>query len=89
MFYMTKQTFIFVVLLVFVQLSGCNNKRDDKPIQCNAEDMRITTETLKQILEAFNRHDLDAIMEYFAEDCSFDFREARNPGASVLLAKEK
>src|SRR5687767_13455994 len=35
--------------------------------------MIITTETLKQVLDAFNRHDLDAIMEYFSEDCSFDF----------------
>ena len=35
--------------------------------------MKVTEETLKQILEAFNRHDLNAIMEYFADDCSFDF----------------
>ena len=35
--------------------------------------MKITEETLKQSLEAFNRHDLDAIMAYFSEDCSFDF----------------
>jgi len=35
--------------------------------------MEVTEETLKQILEAFNRHDLDAILEYFSEDCSFDF----------------
>ena len=35
--------------------------------------MKFTEETLKQILEAFNRHDLDAIMEYFSDDCSFDF----------------
>ena len=35
--------------------------------------MTITTDTMKQVLEAFNRHDLDAIMEYFSEDCSFDF----------------
>ena len=35
--------------------------------------MQITEETLKQILEAFNRHDLDTIMTYFSEDCSFDF----------------
>lgn len=89
MFYMTKQTFIFVVLLVFVQLSGCNNKRDDKPIQSNAEDMRITTETLKQILEAFNRHDLDAIMEYFAEDCSFDFPRGPEPWGQRFVGKGK
>lgn len=30
-------------------------------------------ETLEGFLAAFNRHDLDAIMEYFHEDCSFDF----------------
>ena len=35
--------------------------------------MMITVETMKEVLDAFNRHDLDAIMEYFAEDCSFDF----------------
>jgi ketosteroid isomerase-like protein len=31
----------------------------------------ITYKTLKGFLEAFNRHDLDAIMDYFAEDCVF------------------
>ena len=29
----------------------------------------VTHATLKSFLEAFNRHDLDAIMEYFADDC--------------------
>lgn len=31
----------------------------------------VTVKTLKDFLEAFNRHDLDSIMEYFAEDCVF------------------
>jgi steroid delta-isomerase-like uncharacterized protein len=35
--------------------------------------MTITVDTLKQVLDAFNRHDLDAIMKYFSDDCSFDF----------------
>lgn len=34
--------------------------------------MTATVETLQQVLEAFNRHDLDAIMDYFSDDCSFD-----------------
>ena len=34
--------------------------------------MKVTVETLKQVLDAFNRHDLDAIMEFFSDDCSFD-----------------
>ena len=33
----------------------------------------VTVETLKQILDAFNRHDLDSIMKFFADDCSMDF----------------
>ncbi len=36
-------------------------------------------ETLKMIAHAFNRHDLDAIMEFFAEDCSMDL--PRGPDA--------
>ena len=29
-------------------------------------------EGLEAILKAFNAHDLDAIMDFFADDCSFD-----------------
>ncbi len=29
----------------------------------------VTYELLKEFLEAFNRHDLDSIMDFFAEDC--------------------
>lgn len=32
----------------------------------------VSVETLKSILDAFNAHDLDAIMEFFADDCSLD-----------------
>ena len=39
----------------------------------NSQTGKITSETLKQILEAFNRHDLDGIMEFFSDDCSFYF----------------
>ena len=28
-----------------------------------------TVDTLKQFLEAFNAHDLDAVMAFFADDC--------------------
>ncbi|MDZ4674777.1 MAG: nuclear transport factor 2 family protein [Gemmatimonadota bacterium] len=31
----------------------------------------ITTDTLKAFLAAFNAHDLDAIMDFFADDCEF------------------
>lgn len=31
----------------------------------------VTVELLKGFLDAFNRHDLDSIMDYFADDCVF------------------
>lgn len=43
----------------------------------------VTVDTLKHILEAFNRHDLDAIMAFFADDCVLRFRFWR--GASCPL----
>ena len=39
----------------------------------------VSVATLKAITEAFNAHDLDAIMEFFAEDCSLDM--PRGPDA--------
>lgn len=53
---------------------------------------QVTTELLKDFLEAFNRHDLDAIMEYFAEECVFymprgaDPRGDRYEGKSAVRA---
>ncbi|HST15885.1 MAG TPA: nuclear transport factor 2 family protein [Gaiellaceae bacterium] len=35
-------------------------------------------QVLEEVLDAFNRHDLDAIMSFFAEDCVFD--SPRGPG---------
>jgi ketosteroid isomerase-like protein len=44
-----------------------------------ADSESVKVETLKMIADAFNRHDLDAIMEFFAEDCSMDL--PRGPDA--------
>ncbi len=49
--------------------------------------MKITTETLKQILESFNRHDLDAIMEFFSDDCTFDFPRGPHPRGQRFTGK--
>lgn len=39
----------------------------------------VTPATLKAFLDAFNRHDLDAIMEFFVDDATMDF--PRGPSA--------
>ncbi len=49
--------------------------------------MSMTADTLKQVLDAFNRHDLDAIMAYFSEDCSFDFPRGPQPWGQRFIGK--
>lgn len=49
----------------------------------------VTYETLKGFLEAFNRHDLDAIMDYFAEDCIFYNPRGAAPRGDRYIGKAR
>ena len=49
----------------------------------------ITIDTLKSFLEAFNRHDLDAIMDFFADDCSMDLPRGPDRWGTRLIGKEQ
>ena len=75
---MTKQILIIGLLSGLVGIFGCNNRTNDPDklsgqVKTNTQEMKVTVETMKQLLDAFNRHDLDAIMEFFSDECSFDF----------------
>ena len=43
--------------------------------------------TLKAIVDAFNAHDLDAIMEFFADDCSLDMPRGPEPWGKRFTGK--
>jgi ketosteroid isomerase-like protein len=45
--------------------------------------------TLKAVLEAFNAHDLDAIMEHFTEDCVLDTPRGPAPGGTRFVGKDQ
>ena len=47
----------------------------------------FTTQTLKIILEAFNRHDLDAIMEFFADDAVLYMPKGSTPQGQIYSGK--
>lgn len=49
----------------------------------------VTHEVLKGFLEAFNRHDLDAIMEYFADDCVFYMPRGSSPRGDRYVGKQE
>jgi ketosteroid isomerase-like protein len=52
-----------------------------------AERENVSTETLKSITEAFNAHDLDAIMDFFADDCSLDMPRGPEPWGQRFTGK--
>jgi steroid delta-isomerase-like uncharacterized protein len=86
---MVKQILNIVLLTGLLGIFCCNSQTNDKTlkVQTNTQEMKVTVETLKQILEAFNRHDLDAIMEYFSDDCSFDFPKGPDSCGQRFLGK--
>jgi ketosteroid isomerase-like protein len=47
------------------------------------------TATLKAFLDAFNAHDVDAIMSFFTEDCVFEMPRGPAPGGRRLVGKQE
>ena len=52
-----------------------------------APDNAISVQTLEAILGAFNAHDLDAIMEFFDDDCSLDMPRGPEPWGARYVGK--
>lgn len=49
-----------------------------------AKRQSVSVATLKAITDAFNAHDLDAIMAFFADDCSLDLPRGPDPMGAAL-----
>jgi ketosteroid isomerase-like protein len=52
-----------------------------------ASEQPVTVETLKAFLEAFNRHDVDAVMAFFAEDCVMDAPRGPRPWGQRMVGR--
>ena len=48
---------------------------------------QVTRDLLKEFLEAFNRHDLDAIMDYFDDDCVLYLPRGAAPRGDRYMGK--
>jgi len=46
------------------------------------------TARLRELVEAFNAHDLDRIMDFFAEDCSLDTPRGPHPWGTRFTGRE-
>jgi steroid delta-isomerase-like uncharacterized protein len=86
---MKKQLLFIGLLSGLSAIFGCNTGTTDHnpQIQNKSQEMTVTVQTMKQVLDAFNRHDLDAIMEFFSEDCSFDFPRGPEPWGQRFIGK--
>ena len=52
-------------------------------------DSSTILKVLEKLLDAFNRHDLDAIMGYFADDATFDMPRGPEPWGRRWVGKEQ
>jgi steroid delta-isomerase-like uncharacterized protein len=49
----------------------------------------VATPSLQALLDAFNAHDVDAVMSFFTEDCVFDMPRGPAPGGLRLTGTEE
>ncbi len=47
----------------------------------------VTVETLRQLVTAFNKHDLDAVMSFFANDCVLQMPRGPDPWGQRYVGK--
>jgi ketosteroid isomerase-like protein len=50
---------------------------------------QVTVETLKQLLDAFNQHDLDRIMEFFSDDATLDTPRGPHPWGNRYVGHDE
>lgn len=50
---------------------------------------KIDLPVLQAFLDAFNAHDVDAIMSFFADDCVFEMPRGPGPGGRRLVGKRQ
>jgi len=50
---------------------------------------KVAVPVLQEVLDAFNAHNLDLIMSFFAEDCVMDMPHGPGPGGRRLVGKDQ
>ena len=52
-------------------------------------DTKLATPSLQALLDAFNAHDVDAVLSFFTEDCVFDMPRGSAPGGRRLIGPDQ
>jgi ketosteroid isomerase-like protein len=54
-----------------------------------ADTSKVTVETLRRLVDAFNAHDLDAVMSFFTDDCVLEMPRGPDPWGRRLQGREE
>jgi ketosteroid isomerase-like protein len=54
-----------------------------------ADTSKVTVETLRRLLDAFNAHDLDAVMSFFTDDCVLELPRGPHPWGRRFQGREE
>jgi ketosteroid isomerase-like protein len=73
---------MFVFLLVGL---GIHLKAESRLPMADVQGLSVTT--LEQLVAAFNAHDLDAIMAFFADDCELLMPRGKDPWGTRYVGK--
>jgi ketosteroid isomerase-like protein len=49
----------------------------------------VTVETLRRLVDAFNAHDLDAVMSFFSDDCVLEMPRGQEPWGRRMQGREQ
>lgn len=49
----------------------------------------VSAETLKRLVDAFNSHDIDAVMDFFADDCVLEMPRGPDPWGRRLVGSDE
>jgi ketosteroid isomerase-like protein len=79
---MRKTTILAAALLCWAGSLEAENQHAGQPAPA-----QVTTDTLRALLAAFNAHDLDRIMEFFADDCELRMPRGKEPGGTRYIGK--
>src|SRR5690606_5108407 len=74
------------VMRALMCMTAHNNRMGQDMVD---ESASVTVETLAAIADAFNRHDLDDIMRYFAGDCVLEMPRGAEPWGRRLVGLEQ
>jgi len=52
-----------------------------------SEEPAVSVATLQAVLDAFNRHDLEDVLQFFADDCVLEMPRGRDPWGQRFVGK--